>query len=306
MFVPFISEVHLRKGAQTIFPRKGGGGGGRGGGGGGRSSSSKGSSSSKSSSSSSSGSTVKDASSGGTFRASSSSNGGVPKSTIPQGQPFAGREVGGGTRSQVYGTSFYGSGYPGGGATRGVAGRGFPFIYYPIIWPVGLGPAYLYSSTEYGSMNDTKRPGGPLVQVAIYNSSAEPRFTYRVISDSDTGKSLYSTLTARCAKNSLRVDSPVAINSNGSVATLPSEAIQYYRASSVVLTLDGYNNTAIYDTTEPFDPSAPLPSGLNLSELGCINSTIGDTVLLAGGSAIRPQTTLTLLAFLLVWVFSHL
>ncbi len=87
-------------------------------------------------------------------RPSYGAGGGKPF-TIPSGQLFAGRQVGGGTRGQVFGSRYatpalnllvhrslapshstYGSGYPG-IAGRGVGGRGFPFGFWPIVWGAG-------------------------------------------------------------------------------------------------------------------------------------------------------------------------
>lgn len=72
---------------------------------------------------------------------------------------------------------------------------------------------------------------------------------------------------------------------------LPEQAIQYYRASSVVLTLDGYNNTAVFasngtisNATSSWNPT-PLPilSDMDQNLLGCLNGTIGEAVPLVDG-----------------------
>lgn len=112
MFIPFIP-----KSSRKLFIRKGGGGGGGGHGGGGRGggSSRGGGGSVKSNTgavakgspnlSGASRSPVPINSAGQSFKATPFGNGGGAKSTIPLHQPFSGRQVGGGTRSQVYGTS---------------------------------------------------------------------------------------------------------------------------------------------------------------------------------------------------------
>jgi hypothetical protein len=112
MFIPFISEP-----TRNLFPRKGGGGGGHGGGGGGRGSSSSrgGGGSVKSTTgtvpkgsanlSGASRSSVPITSGGQALKATPFGNGGGAKYTISPEKSFAGREAGGGTRNQVYGTS---------------------------------------------------------------------------------------------------------------------------------------------------------------------------------------------------------
>ena len=76
--------------------------------------------------------------------------------------------------------------------------------------------------------------------------------------------------------------------------------MQYYRASSVVLTLDGYNNTAALNDTGPVGPPAPLPSTIDVNLLKCINATIGASVPLVGSSAhTHGQPTLLLLMWLI-------
>ena len=77
---------------------------------------------------------------------------------------------------------------------------------------------------------------------------------------------------------------------NGTVQNLtafhPETTIQWYRASSFALTLDGYNNTAALPSNAPLSndsppsniPSTPLPTALNSTALFCLNSTIAATL----------------------------
>jgi hypothetical protein len=61
----------------------------------------------------------------------------------------------------------------------------------------------------------------------------------------------------------------------------PEQAVQYYRASSFALTLDGYNNTASLASNQPPDNNTappvmadtPLPTSLNTTFLQCVNAT---------------------------------
>jgi hypothetical protein len=106
MYIPFLTQA--KKPTWKIFRRKGGGGGGgRGGSGGGRSSGSKGGSTPKGSLNiaGSNRSPIPIISGGKPIQAIPFGSGGGSKYIIPAQQPFSGREVGGGTRSQVYGTS---------------------------------------------------------------------------------------------------------------------------------------------------------------------------------------------------------
>jgi len=60
--------------------------------------------------------------------------------------------------------------------------------------------------------------------------------------------------------------------------------VQYYRASSVVLTLDGYNNTAAL-SNDTNATNTPLPASVNTTFLDCLNQTIGAAVPLIDASA---------------------
>ena len=108
VYIPLIST---RKPRRDLEPRAGGGGGGRGGGGGGGGkgggSSSGGKGGSSGSSGSSSGGRSSSISAGGTSKSASTySRGGGSVVTIPNGSPFAGRQQGGGSRDQIYGTRY--------------------------------------------------------------------------------------------------------------------------------------------------------------------------------------------------------
>ena len=72
-------------------------------------------------------------------KASPFSNGGGKIVTIPKGQPFTGRQIGGATRAQIYGSRKFGRDYPSNyapGSFKGgyVQGRGFPHGFWPVYW----------------------------------------------------------------------------------------------------------------------------------------------------------------------------
>jgi hypothetical protein len=87
---------------------------------------------------------------------------------------------------------------------------------------------------------------------------------------------------------------------NQSTGPLPEEAVQYYRASSVVLTLDGYDSeSAALNDTQNSNASAPvvsLPNGTDTALLTCLNDTIGRAVpLVDAGARSGPPAMYTLL-----------
>ncbi|KAH9970187.1 hypothetical protein BGW80DRAFT_1332180 [Lactifluus volemus] len=204
---------------------------------------------------------------------------------------FAGRTAGGGTRSEVYGNSVYGSGYPG-LIPYGVSHHDFPFYFWPVVWwGNGTGAsAYLYDS-EYGLPSNTSRPGGPLATAQFQSNSTGSIFY--VLSDNFTAASLIESVTTNCS---------FALSSSNTSKSPTPYALQYYRASSVVLSLDGYNDTTVLNGTQNPNvtgPEAPLPSGTDMTLLACLNYTIGRGVPLID-AATRPGPP-GMLALVLAW-----
>lgn len=66
----------------------------------------------------------------------------------------------------------------------------------------------------------------------------------------------------------------MSYNSSNRTEPQPAQAVQYYRASSIVLTEDGYNNSATF-SNDTNAPNTPLPSSTNSTLLDCLNQTIG-------------------------------
>ncbi|KAI0037979.1 hypothetical protein FA95DRAFT_1578473 [Auriscalpium vulgare] len=222
----------------------------------------------------------------GKFPASAYGDGGGKPEEIPAGQPFAGRMAGGGKRSEIYGTSVYGSGYPGVDDSRGVYGLDFPFYFWPVVFTGTQGAAYLYDSDEvlaskYGQPNNPSRPGGPLAQAQFYSSFTNS--TFHLVADRATVTSLIRTLSYSLFFNCLGLfdasnssSAALPFDSNGTDPR-PEQAVKFYRASSVVLTLDGYNNTAALGS-DTIAPPSPLPSDVDTVLLSCLNNTIGQRV----------------------------
>ncbi|KAJ6586465.1 hypothetical protein DFH09DRAFT_910764 [Mycena vulgaris] len=289
MFVPFLTPCP--KSSSRLSRRRGGGKSG----GSTSSSAGKGGSSSSSSSAGKGSSSTGGKSTGSTGSSSSSTGktitgynkGGGKLSTIPSGQLFSGRSQGGATRNQVWGSRAYGSGYPG-TYTRGVSGRDFPFYFWPLAWGTGLGyganTAYLHSD-EYGQPNNSSRPGGAMA-TAVFQSNSTGT-TFRVSADNDTVTDLLADIAANCSAflvpSSVNATRPTPFNLSAPDAQKPEQVVQYYRASSVALSLDGYNNTAVF-MAENSTADTPLPTGIDTTLLECLNTTIGLAVPLVDGA----------------------
>lgn len=271
MRIPLIASHRY----QDVGRRKGGGGGGKGGGSG------------KGGSTGSGGKTLKVPITGGSASGKSTATaygygGGKPK-TIPAGQLFGGRTAGGAIRPQIYGTRGYGSGYPG-YSSYGVAGRGFPFWYWPVVWG-GSSNQYFHDS-EYGNSSNTSRFGGPMAQADFISNSTGS--TFHLLSDNSTIGSLINSINTNCSSHlsSSSSKSPSPYNSSVLGGPQPEETIQYYRSSSIVLALDGYNNSATFNSN-PNVTDSPLPSGVDTTLLNCLNYTIGQAAPLIDSASSR-------------------
>ncbi|KAI5987087.1 hypothetical protein EDD15DRAFT_2146347, partial [Pisolithus albus] len=211
--------------------------------------------------------------------------GGGESIVIPDGQPFAGRSAGGGTRGQIFGNRTYGSGYPG-ITGYGVSGRGFPFWFWPVVWSDTAAERQPYlNGSEYGNASNTSRFGGPLMEATFISNSSSPNTTFHVLSDNSTVTSLIQSIDANCSHylSSSSSSSPTPFDVNSANAPQPEQAIQYYRASSVVLTLDGYNNSATFSSNANMIDS-PLPSNMDMNLSVCLNQTIAQAVPLVDGA----------------------
>ncbi|KAJ7459888.1 hypothetical protein FB451DRAFT_1341685 [Mycena latifolia] len=299
MFVPFLTpkkELSKRRGGgKTGGGAKGGGAGGEGGSGG----------TSRSSPVSTSGSSNSDTLS---RSATSYGNGGGKAITIPSGQLFAGRSEGGGTRAQVFGTQTYGSGYPN-VPGRGVTGRPFPFYFWPLSFGVGGGigggAAYLHSNNEYGHADNSSRPGGVMMTAAFQSNSTGT--TFRILADNTTVVDLIGDISANCSASlsSSSATSPSSYNDTATLPPQPEQVIQYYRASSIALSLDGYNNTSVFQAEGT--PDVPLPTGIDTTLLDCLNQTIGLAAPLIDGAGTAAPNNMGLLGVVwLVWLSSKL
>ena len=121
-------------------------------------------------------------------------------------------------------------------------------------------------------------------------SSPSSNSTFHIIADNSTAVSLISSIRSSCSgkfNNSTSSTSPSPYG-NSTSDPRPESAVQYFRASSVVLTLDGYNNTAALSSDADGDANSTaaataLPYWVDMHLLSCLTSTIGQAVPLFSG-----------------------
>jgi hypothetical protein len=159
---------------------------------------------------------------------------------------------------------------------------------------------------QYGLPDNTSRPGGPL-DVAWFHSK-NTSSTFLVLADKSTVSSLIGSVKANCSSylSSDNTSSSPTPYTNQSSVPLSEQAIQYYRASSVVLTLASYDSGAQNDTQNSnasMAPAVSLPNGTDTTLLTCLNDTIGRAVpLIDAGTRTGPPAIYTLL---LTWLLAE-
>lgn len=211
--------------------------------------------------------------------------------------------MGGGTRSNVYGSRTYGSGYPGAApGTRGVAGAGFPFFFYPVVFAgAGLG-AHHYYNDEYGDAKNGSRPGGAQ-KVAAFTVGSE---TFRILADGESVEALAEVCKEVCAAG-LEEDFTIEdYDGANEEPPRPEQVVQYYRASSIALSLDSYNNSAVFE--EETIPDSPLNIDTAAQgALACFNTTIGEYApLIEEGAGVSLGSPSVLALFVAVGAVSTL
>ena len=139
-------------------------------------------------------------------------------------------------------------------------------------------------------------------------------YDFHLIADNATATSLLGYIASNCS-------SVLNSNSTGSQPVLdfnvtdpnrirPEQVVYYYRASSIALTLDGYNDTAAL-TNDTNAPAPPLPSNVDKTLLDCLNQTIGAAVPLfddsttSGAPSSIPNLSLIGLAYV-IWCFMQM
>ena len=123
----------------------------------------------------------------------------------------------------------------------------------------------------------------------VTSTYASQNTTFYLVTDSDTATAMVTVLQNNCSSvlNSGVSNTPVPYNISDPNSPKPEEVVQYYRASSAALMLEGYNNTAqLSDNTSL--PDAPLPTNIDTNLLTCLNETIGAAIPLV--DAASPTT----------------
>ncbi|KAJ4481698.1 hypothetical protein C8J55DRAFT_60512 [Lentinula edodes] len=117
---------------------------------------------------------------------------------------------------------------------------GFPFFFWPVVWGglAGGSASYLYDEKEYGSPDNSSRPGGKLLTAAFQSNSTSSIF--RILSDNTTVVNLISDIHANCSSHltpnsASSSSSAVVYNSSAPDAPKPEQVVQYFRSSTVAL-----------------------------------------------------------------------
>ena len=112
-------------------------------------------------------------------------------------------------------------------------------------------------------------------------------------------------LRSNCSSrlSSTSVQGPLQYANDGTSFPQPENVIQYYRASSLALTLDGYNNSAAtYAVQDGSVGDLPLPNTVDVLLLDCLNQTIGLASPLIDGATLQYQGGIGLLGvFWVLW-----
>ena len=145
-----------------------------------------------------------------------------------------------------------------------------------------------------GDATNNSRFGGAL-HTTVFQSLNTASSAFSLLADLTTVKSIVPSVLDRCG-NLLDATLPqtVAQANNTDPATAsspqPEQVVQYYRASSLALGIDGYNNTAVFLNTEDDGdaPDTPLPESTDWDLLRCLNSTIGSRILLVDSDSGGP------------------
>ncbi|EIN08144.1 hypothetical protein PUNSTDRAFT_44745 [Punctularia strigosozonata HHB-11173 SS5] len=216
--------------------------------------------------------------------ASSKSKGGGHPHKLGKNSPFKGRLAGGGTRDEIVGTSRYGSGWPYGGTGTFVDQRPLPFIF----WPIAIHHGYYGGDIYY---RESQRPGGNTSTMAI-PSPDNATVIYRVTGDYMSVSAIFDALELNClpGNGTYSIATFGGFNNDSdTVFPKPEQVVQWYRASSFALSLDGYNNSAALQsrmpanstdnsTLIPLSEDTPLPPYINSTFLTCLNQTIAQNL----------------------------
>lgn len=146
------------------------------------------------------------------------------------------------------------------------------------------------------------------------NNTAPLLSAFNLIGDEESLRSVLDVLVSSgCDVSNLTI---VPYDLTNTSQPQPESVVQYYRASSFALTLDGYNNTAASPANMPPDNSTappnvadtPIPTNhTDMNFLSCINGTIGDSVPILDGAALPRVLQAQMGGFVgLMWIIFFL
>ena len=101
--------------------------------------------------------------------------------------------------------------------------------------------------------------------------------TLHVVADNSTVHSLIESVATKCALANTALTAVPLSNTSVTDQPRPEQAVQYYRASSAVLTLDGYVNAATFDS-DANATNTPISGNLDFGFINCVNQSIGSTI----------------------------
>lgn len=123
---------------------------------------------------------------------------------------------------------------------------------------------------------------------------------FRLLADNTSVSATLDAIQNNCTTfANFKITNGTAYVGSADGSVQPESAVQYYRASSMALTLDGYNNTAApSNDTKVLD--SPLPKTVDFHLLECLNSTIGLSVPLvdqenSGGFSLSTTTKVAII-----------
>jgi hypothetical protein len=147
-----------------------------------------------------------------------------------------------------------------------------------------------------------------MTEASFISSNSTLNTTFNLISDNTTTAALISSVQSNCSSylSGLSSSSPVPVDPS---QLHPEEAVQYYRSSSIVLTLNGYNNSGTFSNDNSTTDTS-LPANIDATLLDCLNQTIGAAAPLISGAGGVPWAAPAPVGMVwlvwLVWVLSCL
>ncbi|OJA20082.1 hypothetical protein AZE42_02495 [Rhizopogon vesiculosus] len=126
--------------------------------------------------------------------------------------------------------------------------------------------------------------------------------TFHLLSKKREVAYLISSIQANCSSNLASSTSmfPSPFDDSASGCSWLEQVIQYCNDYSVVLTLDGYNNSNLNSPNTT--TKSPLPSGIDTTLLNCLNYTIGQAAPPFDGASMQFTSPPCLGVVSFVWI----